>query len=247
MQFSIIIPALNEKEKIRADIEAASDFLASEGLRGEIILVDDGSTDGTADEARRVAVPDGVAVEVIRHETNLGKGRAVRDGMKATSGEQVMFADSGCCIPYANALLGLELIRTGECEVAHGSRKLPESIIHNPQHLHRRIASWLFRRLVSLVTDIPSRFTDTQCGFKVYRGDVARELFDECESDGFMFDIEVMLRAFAKGYRVVEFPVEWTSDRDTRLRAAPTALRVLSELRQVKRAVDGAETAPEEA
>jgi dolichyl-phosphate beta-glucosyltransferase len=237
MDLSIVIPAYNEATKIRRDVESAAAFLVKEGLKGEIIVVDDGSADGTWDEAVAAQVPPEVEKRVIHLEPRRGKGRAVRTGMTAARGRFAMFADTGMCIPFDNALRGIELIRSGQCEVAHGSRKLPESVIERPQGLYRRLVSRLFRGLAHLFMGVPWEMTDTQCGFKIYRGDVGRQLYGECISDGFTFDVETLLRARRHGYRVREFPVQWRCDWDSRLRPARGSAKMLSELIAIKKAI----------
>ena len=237
MDLSIVIPAYNEEAKIALDVAAAAAFLAGAQLKGEIVVVDDGSSDNTAGAARQVAVPRGVACRVVRYQPNRGKGCAVRTGMLATTGEFAMFADSGLCVPYLRALRGLEMLRSGTCDIAHGSRKLPETHIVKPQNAYRRLCSWAFRRFVFAFVGIPRHLTDTQCGFKMYRGEVARELYGACTTDGFMFDVEVVLRARRKGYAIDEFAVDWTNDRDSRLHPVRVAARVLRELWAIKRAL----------
>ncbi|MFB0525293.1 MAG: glycosyltransferase [Phycisphaerae bacterium] len=237
MDLSIVIPALNESKKIARDIKMAAMFLEGNNFQGEIIVVDDGSTDGTCEVAKSVKVPPGVRLSVIRYQQHRGKGYAVRAGMKETSGEYVMFADSGYCVPYGNALLGLEILKDGTCDIAHGSRKLLESDIRKEQPWCRRISSRLFKWLINKLLQIPRGLTDTQCGFKVYKGDVARELYDQCISDGFMFDIEIILRAQKQGYRIEEFPIEWVCDPDSRLSLTRVPWPVISELRAIKQAL----------
>jgi len=237
MDLSIIIPAFREGHKICHDVEAAAAMLAERGLAGEIIVVDDGSPDDTAAAAAAVELPPGVERTVIRYTPNRGKGFAVRTGMAAARGEFAMFSDVGVCIPYSSAMAGIELIKSGRCEIAHASRKLPDSRQLRRQRLYRRILSWGFRKTVGLFMGIPPELTDTQCGFKVYRGDVARELYGRCRSDGFMFDIEILLRARKAGYRVLEFPVEWRCDWDTRLHPGRSAAATFSELRAIKRSL----------
>jgi len=246
MDLSIVIPAFREEHKVAHDVEAAGAFLAGHGLAGEIIVVDDGSDDDTAGAASAARIPDGVDFRVIRYTPNRGKGFAVKTGMLATQGAYALFADVGLCVPFDNALRGLDLLRSGACEVAHGSRKLPDSVLVRKQHLYRRVLSWLFRKMVGLFMGIPQRLSDTQCGFKMYRGDVARELFRACRTDGFMFDIEILLRALAKGYRVAEFPVEWRCDYDSRLHPAHDGAGVFGELRTIKRRLRDEDGGPEE-
>lgn len=234
MDISIVIPTLNESHKIARDIQAAAAFLARNRLSGEIIVADDGSTDDTAETAEKAQPGHGVGLRVVRLSPQRGKGRAVATGVAKSSGDYVMFADSGCCVPYENAMVGLEMIKTGICEIAHGSRKLAESKINTPQNAYRRVCSALFRQIIHRAMRIPAELTDTQCGFKIYRGDVARKLYSECVSNGFMFDIEIILRALREGYRIREFPVEWTCDRDSRLRPVHSAKQVLRELGKIK-------------
>jgi len=237
MDLSIVIPAFEESKKIARDVEAAAEFLEANSLKGEILVVDDGSQDGTAQVAREVHVPSAVKLNVIRYEQHRGKGYGVRTGMKASTGTYAMFADCGLCIPYGNALQGLEMIKSGECDVAHGSRRHIQSDILQDQPLHRRALSRTFKFMVRTMLGVPSELTDTQCGFKIYRGDVARKLYGQCTTDGFMFDIEIILRAREKGYRIGEFPVEWVCDPDSRLSVTRTPWRVLAEMHKLKRAM----------
>jgi len=237
MDLSIVIPAFEESKKIARDVKAAAEFLVANSLAGEILVVDDGSEDDTAQAARAVAVPSGVKLNVIRYEQHRGKGHGVRTGMIASTGRYAMFADCGLCIPYGNALLGLEMLKNDQCDIAHGSRRHIQSDILRDQPLHRRVLSRTFKFTVRTMLGVPRELTDTQCGFKMYKGDIARELYAECTSDGFMFDIEVILRAIRKGYRIGEFPVEWVCDPDSRLSVTRTPWPVLVELHRIKRAM----------
>jgi len=237
MDLSIVIPAYNESAKIARDVDAAAHFLVDQRLAGEILVVDDGSDDETSKVAEAVPVPPGVERKVIRYAPHRGKGCAVRTGMVATRGEYALFADSGLCVPFGNALRGLELLRKGTCDIAHGSRKMAGSLLKVPQPAYRRLLSRVFRAVVLDLMGIPHNLTDTQCGFKVYRGDVARELYRDCRSDGFVFDIEVLMRARRRGFTVREFPVEWVCDLDSRLQPTHNLFGILRELVRIKRAL----------
>ncbi|MHC4700304.1 MAG: glycosyltransferase, partial [Planctomycetota bacterium] len=124
MDFSIVIPAYEEARKIAKDVESAAAFLARNDFSGEVIVVDDGSRDDTAEVAENTEVSPDVKLQVIRYEKHRGKGYAVRKGMEHTSGEYAMFADSGSCVPYDDCLEGLDLLKYGTCDIAHGSRKM---------------------------------------------------------------------------------------------------------------------------
>ena len=233
MDFSIIIPVFNEGRKIATDVQAASEFLSTHVDAGEILVVDDGSSDDTAQQAK-LPVPSNVSLRVIRYEKNRGKGHAVRTGMLASIGTFVMFADSGLCIPYENALRGLKQLKSGQCDLAHGSRKRADSVIVRPHLKSRRLASWLYLWFLRIYMRIPRHLTDAQCGFKMYKGEVARQIYGECISDGFTFDIETILRAQQYGYRICEFPVEWTADPDSRLKLSKMPFYIFKSLRRIK-------------
>jgi dolichyl-phosphate beta-glucosyltransferase len=245
MDLSIVIPAYEEGHKIARDVVAAARFLQDNRLTGEILVVDDGSRDNTTQAAKSAPVPDGIERRVIRNEPHRGKGYGVRTGMMRSSGRYAMFADCGLCIPYDNALAGLEMLKNGTCDIAHGSRRHIQSAILRDQSWHRRLISRTFKATVRTLLGVPRSLTDTQCGFKIYKGEVARELYGLCVTDGFMFDIEIILRAVQKGYRIGEFPVQWACDRDTRLSVTRTPWPVLAELRALRRAIKSSNGAPQ--
>ena len=235
MDLSIVIPAYAESKKIAQDVKEAAAFLEDNNFAGEIIVVDDGSKDDTAQAARNVEIPDGVKKQVIRYERHRGKGYAVRRGIEHSGGEYVMFADSGSCVPYDDSLQGLDLLKYGSCDIAHGSRKMTGCHIEKSQSFYRRICSKMFHWFVIHDMKIPAEFTDTQCGFKIYKGDVARHLYGECITDGFTFDIEIIMRAQREGYKIKEFPIDWTCDRDSRRSPTRSSWSVLSELLTIRR------------
>ena len=234
MDISIVIPAFNEAGKIGHDVEVASSFLSENGFGGEVIVVDDGSSDDTAGEARRANVLPPIRKTVLRMEGNSGKGAAVRRGILESRGEVVLYADSGTCIPYGNALPVIKRIAAGELDIALASRRLKGTLIKRNRPLRRRIISRLFHRAAVIIAGLPCRITDSQCGFKVYEGKAARELFAGLATPGFLFELEIIRKALRRGYRLEEFPVEWTCDLDTRLRPASHAGGVLKELLRVR-------------
>ena len=232
IDLSIVIPAYKESGKIRGDIDAASAFLTSHNLRGEIIVVDDGSPDDTARVAQEVA-KDNAAVRVIRYDQNGGKGKALRTGILEASGRVIMFADAGMCVPYEIAVIGLSMIELDMCDIAHGSRRMRGSV-RRAQPAYRRIGSQVYRVIVHVFMGIPGYISDTQCGFKLYRRAIAKELYSDVITRGFMFDIEVIMRALRAGHRILEFPVMWSNDADTRFEPVRGTIRNLRELVEIR-------------
>jgi len=235
LDLSIIIPVFNEHTKVVQDIQQASEFLAASGLKGEILIVDDGSTDQSSEVASQAPVPESVTCRVMTLETNCGKGHAVKTGIIASKGRHILFADSGCCIPFAQARIGMDLILQKGCVLAVGSRRHPQSIIHRDQSFKRRVYSRGFRILLDFLFPSLRPLHDTQCGFKVFEGDIARQLFAEATLQGFLFDIDIILLAQSKGHKVCEFPIEWTCDPDSRLSANRHTAEILREIRELWR------------
>jgi len=232
LTLTIVIPAFKEAHKIAADVEAANLFLTQNHIDGEIVLVDDGSPDSTAQVARGLQkrYP---ALHVVSYERNRGKGHAVATGVALAQGDYVMFADAGLCVPYANAIVGLKMLELNMCDIAHGSRRMRGSII-KAQPLYRRLGSQIFRVIVHTAVGVPTYVSDTQCGFKMYRRSVAQHLYGELVTDGFMFDIEIILRALRENYRILEFPVLWSNDADTRFNPGSGSVRNLQELARMR-------------
>jgi dolichyl-phosphate beta-glucosyltransferase len=233
MDLSIIIPAHCEEKKISQDIEEAHLFLLQHHLQGEILVVDDGSTDQTAAVAEQTA--KGKPVSVIRLAQQRGKGHAVRQGILRSRGNTVMFCDSGSCTPLRYIDTGMALLKSGNCELAHGSRHLPDSTVIRSHSFYRKIISTVMRWVLIICLGVPRALSDTQCGFKLYNGNIARELYRQTIIDGFLFDIEIILRALAKKYRIKEFPIEWRADPDSRLSPRRHSGRVLAELWLLKK------------
>ena len=237
MELSIVIPVYNEEQKIRHDITAASDFLSGYGMTGEIIVVDDGSTDQTSEVVLNTSVDAGVNLKIIGYKEHTGKGKAVKTGIMEACSDLIMFIDSGNCVPYENINRGITLLKDGECEIAHGSRFLTQSLITRRRKHYRKLVSFLFRKYIRVLSRIPKNLTDTQCGLKIYSKAIAHELYAECITDGFLIDVEIILRAREKGYRILEFPIDWTSDPDSRLSIRGTFLSMFSELRMIRKAL----------
>jgi dolichyl-phosphate beta-glucosyltransferase len=243
VDLSIVIPAYNEQTKIRDDIRDAADFIRDQGLAGEILVADDGSSDDTREQARGTAIPGPASLHVIPCSEHKGKGYAVRAGVAASSGQIVLCVDCGRCVPYATALPAMGWIRDKTCQVAVGSRRHAASRIIQGQPWHRRVSSRSLHRVLLLTFPELRDLPDTQCGFKVYSGPVCRELFAESIIDGFLFDVEILVRAMRKGYTVRQFPIEWTCDPDSRLSTGRALLPVLKDIARIRRAVSAHRTA----
>lgn len=237
MKLSIIIPIYNEERKIAHDIFAAGNFLRENKINGEIIIVDDGSDDRSVkvvgESVKKVESP----TTLLINKANIGKGGAVKKGVIASKGEFVIYVDAGLTIPFNNLFAGLKMIETGECDIAFGSRNMKQSKIVVQKQIDRRITSFLFTKMARTYLNIPNYFTDTQCGFKLYKGNIARNLFTKLITNGFLFELEIINRALKENHVIKEFPVEWRCDRDSRINYSSTPFNVLKEALGLKRLI----------
>ncbi len=229
LAYSVIIPAYNEADSIGRALRETAAVFASLGKPFEIIAVDDGSADGTA-AAIETAARELSCVNLIRHGENRGKGEAVRTGVVNTSGDIVLFLDADLATHPSEAPKFIAAL--DDAEIAIGSRRAEGAVIVQSQPWHRiaygRAINFLIRHFLKLPHN------DTQCGFKMFKGGIAREIFSQIGSTRWTFDVEILVRARAKGYRIAEVPVRWTDGRSSRvkMREVLSDLRYLLELKK---------------
>ncbi len=231
---SVIIPAYRESARLPNTLARIRSFFAEfgadEGLKYEVIVVDDGSPDDMPAAIERY-VHDWAMFRYIRHEKNQGKGAAVRTGMLAAKGKWRLFTDADNATPIAE--FDLLWDEHEAAEIIIGSRYLPSSTIKRAQPWYRRLLSRLGNQV--LQHRLTPGIVDTQCGFKLFRGDVAEELFGQLQTTGWLFDVELLARARKAGYRIKEVPVEWFNDADSRFRSMAGIRRALRELKALEK------------
>jgi len=204
-----VIPAYNEERCLLPSLQRVDEYLSTQPYASELVVVDDGSTDGTAELVRGFApsTPDRVSVRFLVHESNRGKGAAVRTGCLAAQGEYVVFTDMDLAVPVEELERVLERLEAG-AEVAVGTRLHPGGRdMRSTQPPLRRLAGHLFvlvRRLVAV-----PELRDTQCPLKGFRREAARRLFAAQRLSGWTFDVELLYLAKRWGLRVEEVPVHW--------------------------------------
>ncbi len=225
---SLVIPAFNERNRIEACLRSVADWVRSRpgGWEWEVILVDDGSSDGTRAAAQRLAEQLGLPLSILRHEKNRGKGCALRAGVLASSGDPVLVCDVDLSTPLSEWLKLAERLPTHP--IAIGSRALEEDLVRRRQPFYRRLLGKAGNLLVRLLA-VPG-IRDTQCGFKLFRGDVARELFRRAKIDGFAYDMEILYLARLRGLAIAEVPVLWFNSPDSRVSLLRDALPTLWDL-----------------
>ena len=234
MFISVIIPVLNESRKITRQMQGLLSYLSSTFIDSEIVIVDDGSCDDTVESAQSFQHACGnVEIRIIKNPSNMGKGYALRKGITASKGEYVCFLDCGDCIENQYISIGLDYIIKHGADIAHASRHLSKSKIITGQSSRRKLASSMFRRYMKKKLKLPAFLTDTQCGFKIYKGDIGRKLYSQSKCDGFLIDIEIIMSALNKGYKIKEFPIKWKCDRDSRLNLFRTLLLVKKEMKKL--------------
>lgn len=229
---SLVIPAYNERNRIEACLRSVAEWVRARpgGWDWEVILVDDGSTDGTHAAAGRLAEQLGLPLQILRHEKNRGKGCALRAGVLASSGDPVLVSDVDLSTPLTEWLKLAERLPTHP--IAIGSRALEEDLVRRRQPFYRRLLGKTGNLLVRLLA-VPG-IRDTQCGFKLFRGDVARDLFRRARVNGFAYDMEILYLARLRGLAIAEVPVLWFNSPDSRVSLLRDALPTLWDLLRLR-------------
>jgi dolichyl-phosphate beta-glucosyltransferase len=230
---SIVVPAYNEGARLGKSLRAIVTYLNDYAPQSELIVVDDGSTDDTAQTARaELADSQNVHTSVISYKSNLGKGRAVRLGLQASRGEIALFTDADLSTPITEAPKLIDPIEQGECDLAFGSRALDRSLIGVHQPWRREQGGRVFNLAVRLATQLP--FWDTQCGFKAFRMSVCRPIIEGATIDRFGFDVELLYVAYRAGLKLREIPVRWDHAEGSKVNVASDSLKMLSEVGRIR-------------
>ena len=219
MKISVIVPAYNEADRILPSLQRIGVYMAQHHPDYELLVVDDGSTDGTAAAVRRGSDPAN-HLKVLGYGGNRGKGYAVRFGALASAGEVILFSDADLSTPIEEMEKMVPLIAQGY-DLVIGSRAHAQSEIRRHQPFCREIAGKFFNVLVRLL--VTRNFRDTQCGFKLFRREPMLPVLRAQRIDGFAFDVEMITLAEAGGLKVAEVPVVWINSPASRVRLSAAA------------------------
>lgn len=228
--YSIVIPAYNESSRIPATLEAVVECIRSKGWPAEVVVVDDGSRDNTADLVR-VFAARASEVRLLQNPGNHGKGYSVRHGILEALGEVVMFTDADLSAPIEEAQGLFDAIAAG-ADVAIGSRWLERQRQTIRQPFYRRFFGRCFNAVTRMVMHLP--FADTQCGFKAFTRGAAQTVFQLQTIERWGFDPEILFIALKRGYRIEEVPVSWAHDERTQLSYLKDGVRMLQDLAVVR-------------
>jgi glycosyltransferase involved in cell wall biosynthesis len=229
IELSIVIPAYNEERRLPNALRRIREFLEKRAIPAEVIVVDDGSADGTPDvvAATRQSLPN---LRLVSNGRNFGKGYSVRHGMIEARGRVVLFTDADLSAPMEEA--DKLLAALANADVAIGSRAMDRSLIEVHESRLRELAGIIFNLLVRVVTGL--RFVDTQCGFKAFVRAPSQIVFEQQRIERFGFDPEILFLAKRHGLRTVEIPVRWSHDPQTKLHLYRDSLRMFDELLMIR-------------
>jgi dolichyl-phosphate beta-glucosyltransferase len=227
LDLSIIIPAYNEERRLPKTLDRIGAYLNARSWRSEIIVVDDSSSDATANlvASYRDKYP---SLRLVSNDRNRGKGFSVRHGILEARGEIVLFTDADLSTPIEEADKLLVALRDNHFDAAIGSRAMDRGLIELHQSFFREKAGVMFNLLVRLIIGI--RFSDTQCGFKAFRRERTGIIFKHQRIERFGFDPEILFLAKRYGLRVAEIPVRWSHDSGTKVHVIADGIRMAFEL-----------------
>jgi glycosyltransferase involved in cell wall biosynthesis len=228
---SVIVPAYNEEARLPDTLRRIEDyFSATDWSFHEILVVDDGSSDQTVAAATRFAEGN-PNIRVLRNPGNRGKGFSVKHGMTEACGDWRLFTDADLSAPIEELDKLWKVVREKKADIGIGSRALDRSLIGVHQPGFRETAGKFFNMVMRGATGLP--FADTQCGFKIFRAEAAREVFSRQTLERFGFDVEVLFIARKLGFKTVEVPVRWNHVEGSKV-GMFTGIHAFGELAQVR-------------
>ncbi len=233
-KISVCIPMYNESSIIADTVKTLSGYMAANFNDYEIIFADDGSTDQSAEIVKRTAKEINDAnIRVESYKLNKGKGCAVRTAVCASKGDIVVFTDSD--LAYGTEVIGQaagEFLSHEDADLVIGSRNVGKEGYEGYTFI-RKLASKAYIQVIKISAGF--NLSDSQCGFKAFRGDIGRKIFSECKTDGFAFDLEVLLRAQKKKCKIYEMPVRVINHRESKVHVVSDTFKMLSDLKKIKK------------
>ncbi len=230
MTYSIIIPAYNESSRIRPTLDEILRYVSEQRWDAEILVVDDGSRDNTAEIVREYAV-NHAQIQLVENPGNRGKGYSVRTGMLHARGEFCLFSDADLSSPITEAPKLFDAIRAG-ADVAFGSRWLRAELQTERQPLYRQLFGRIFNLVLRIFLGL--RYADTQCGFKAFRREAAQRIFPLQKIERWGFDPEILFLARRMGMKVMEVPVLWAHSEGTRLHPFRDGMRMFGDVLHIR-------------
>jgi glycosyltransferase involved in cell wall biosynthesis len=230
MTYSIVIPAYNEETRLGATLERILAYVRQQGWDAEVIVVNDGSRDKTADLVREFAEKNPI-VRLVENPGNRGKGYSVRHGMLKARGEVVVFSDADLSSPIEEMPKLLAALSAG-ADIAIGSRWLRAELQTQRQSVHRQIFGRVFNQLMRMILGL--KFKDTQCGFKAFTRQAAQTILPLQRIERWGFDPEILFLARKFGLRVEEVAVHWGHSGDTRIHPVLDGARMFQEMLRVR-------------
>jgi dolichyl-phosphate beta-glucosyltransferase len=228
--FSIVIPAYNEAERLRPSLETVLEFVNHQGWTAEILVVNDGSRDNTANIVREFAHTN-PAVQLVENPANRGKGYSVLNGMSKARGDVVVFTDADLSSPIEELPKLLNALDSG-ADIAIGSRWIRSELQTHRQSLSRQLFGRIFNALLRTVLGL--RFKDTQCGFKAFTRQAAQTIVKLQRIERWGFDPEILFIAQKFGYRIAEVPVLWGHKDGTRINPLTDGARMFWEMMKIR-------------
>ena len=232
MFLSIVIPAYNEEKRLQSTLEKIYSYLKNKDYEYEIIVIDDGSSDRTARVALDSDLNKTGKLALLNNEKNKGKGFSVKKGILASRAEFLLFTDSDLSTPIEELDELFLSIQSGY-DIVIGSRSIEGSDIRVHQPFYRELMGKIFHILVQMF--VLKGFIDTQCGFKLFKGDIARNIANELRIDRFGFDVEMLYLAQKKNYKIKEMPVIWLNSPTSKVNPVFDSCRMFMDLLSIKR------------
>jgi dolichyl-phosphate beta-glucosyltransferase len=227
---SIVIPAYNESARLGRTLDRVLNFVHRQGWRAEIIVVDDGSSDETAELVQTYAQRN-PSVRLLSNPGNRGKGYSVRNGILHASGEFILFTDADLSSPIEEAAKLFQALENGS-DIAIGSRWVRPELQTQRQSVTRQILGRVFNGILRFFLRL--KFNDTQCGFKALRQHSAKAIFPLQRIEGWGFDPEILFLAQKMGLAIAEVPVLWAHDDRTRIHPLADGAKMLAEMIRIR-------------